>query len=130
MFASSSLHKLHLYLNKAFIISSSLHLLEINSCLTDVTLECDEMRSCSQSLVNILQCNNVLQCLRLLSFGVPDDADILKVIITALQGNTVLKELILYINYPEVEREQISQFMEEIYSHLNLDGRVVWESIY
>ena len=128
VFASSSLHELQLY-SKCVSIRSSLHLLETNSSITDVALECDEMRSCIQSLVNILHRNNVLQCFRLSYFCVPDDVDILGVIIKALQGNTVLKKLILCIKHPEVRREQISQYMEENYSHLNLDSRVVWELI-
>ena len=128
VFASSSLHELKLYSNSVSI-SSSLHLLETNSSLTDVTIECDEIRSCSQSIVNILQHNNVLQHLRLSRFYVPDDVNILRDIITALQGNTVLKELIIPIQLPKVPREQNifpSQYMKENYSHLNLDSRVVW----
>ena len=128
LFASSSLHKLKLYDNRGSI-SSSLHLLETNSSLTDVTIECDEIRSCSQSIVNTLQRNNVLQRLSLSHFCVPDDVDILRDIITALQGNTVLKELIIAIKHPKVPIEQYispSQYMKENYSHLNLDSRVMW----
>ena len=128
LFASSSLHKLELYSNSVSI-SSSLHLLETNSSLTDVTIECDEIRSCSQSIVNILQRNNVLQRLSLSRFYVPDDVDILRVIITALQGNTVLKVLIIAIQLPKVPIGQYispSQYMKENYSHLNLDSRVMW----
>ena len=113
MLDSSSLHKLQLY-PKSVSIHSSLHLLETNSSLTDVTLHWrDEMRSCSQSLVDIFQHNNVLQHLKLSLFSVPDDEDILSNIITALQGNTVLKKMILCIKHPEFRREQISQYMEE-----------------
>ena len=128
--ASSSLHKLHLHLNRRMSISLSLHLLETNSCLTDVTIECTEIRSCSQSLVYILQRNNVLQHLRLSYFSVPADVDILRVIITALQENTVLKELILCVKLSKIQREQTSpsQYIEENYSHLNLDSRVLWDS--
>ena len=128
LFASSSLHKLELYSNRGSI-SSSLHLLETNSSLTDVIIECTEIRSCSQSIVNTLQRNNVLQRLGLSCFYVPDDVDILRDIITALQGNTVLKELIIAIQLPKVPIEQYispSQYMKENYSHLNLDSRVMW----
>ena len=108
-------------------ISSSLHLLETNSSLTDVTLRCDEMRSCNRSLVNILQCNHLLECLTLAIFYVPGDVDILGDIITALRGNTVLKELILCIKLPN-DQISLSQYMKENYSHLNLDSRVLWDS--
>ena len=126
VFASSSLHKLQLFLNRVSI-SSSLHLLETNSSLTDVTLRCDEMRSCSQSLVSILQHNNVLQLLKLSLFTVPDDGDTLRVIITALQGNTVLKKLILCLAGRAGEQITPSEYVKENYSNFNLDSRVVWE---
>ena len=127
VFASSSLNTIRLY-PESVSIRSSLHLLETNSCLTDVTLQCDEMRSCSQSLVGILQRNNALKRLTLASFYVSDDEDILKVIITALQGNRALKKLILCIKLPEIEIPS-TQYMKENYSHLNLDSRVVWRCI-
>ena len=127
VFASSSLHKLELHYIRVSI-SSSLHLLETNSSLTDVTIECTEIRSCSQSIANTLQRNNVLQRLSLSRFCVPDDVNILTVIITALQGNTVLKELNILIVITEEQNIFLSpsQYMEKNYSHLNLDSRVMW----
>ena len=113
VFASSSLHELQLY-SKRVSIRSSLHLLETNSSITFVALECDEMKSCSQSLVNILQHNNVLQRLRLSYFHVPDDVDILGVIIKALQANSFEKFDSLYKTSRSLKRTNISVHGREL----------------
>ena len=114
LFASSSLHKLNIGLKR----------LETNfSCPTGETIYRD---ACIQSLVSMLPHNSVLQCLRLSYFYEPDEVDILRVIITAIQENTVLKELILGIRLLLDLKPQISlsQYMEVCF---NSDSRVSWE---
>ena len=113
------------YLSLQHFVSLSGHVsyLKSNTCLSKLTLSFCEWSGQAPHIVKILEHNKTLQHLELNWFNI-HDIEVVRVIVSALPGNSTLQRIVLHIHGARYSDDKVSNFMRTHYKELTLDSRV------
>ena len=118
--APSSLKSLELWYTS---LSGHVSYLKNNTCLTKLTLWCDDLSGLAPHIAQILEHNKTLQRLKLRGFS-KHDIDAVRTIVHALPGNNTLQSIVLHISGVGRSGDEVSRYMRTHHEELTLDPRI------
>ena len=118
LYNSSSLRELYV----GFHNPSPLALLETNTCLTRITIECFWNKEHAESIASLLQKNTTLRCLILKFLHCQNQIELLKIITCNIEANTALQRF-------EFHTDGVNAILQEL-SRLKNDPRIHYHNYY